>query len=119
MKTPIKTMATILLASTSAKAMDQVVLISSTEIKMFETQNKLAGVSERLMSAGILLPSNRKGIFVLNDARLSQLSDDEIIPVVSGIVKWVTDNKIQLDKKELEKMGLSSQDYKAINRIRE
>lgn len=112
-------MATILLASTSAKAMEQVVLISSAEIKMFETQNKIAGVAERLMSAGILLPSNRKDIFVLNDARLSQLSDDEIIPVVSGMVKWVTDNKIQLDKKEIEKMGLSSQDYSVAGRIRE
>jgi hypothetical protein len=107
----IKTMATILLAATTAKAMDNAVVMTVEDLQQFEQQTgRSANTQKRLLDMGIILSSNKPDIYVFNDAILSKLTDQDVISLVSDLMNWLTKGEVVPKQKQPGKMTPSSQD---------
>ncbi len=112
MKKTAKTLATILLASSAAKALEAPLIVSGNDLKAFGEQKNILNLKQRLLQHGLLVQTNKKDVFIFNDAALSKLSDDKSISVMSDLIKWLTDDSIQIEEKNWKEMTASTQDYK-------
>lgn len=113
MKKTAKTLAMVLLASTSAKALEKPVLISSAELQVFEQKKNLNGLAARLIQNGILVQTNKQNIYILNDMALSNLKDEAVLSIISDLINWVTNSEVQVESKNWKGMTPTTQDYKA------
>jgi hypothetical protein len=102
----------ILLASTAAKAIEQPILITVSELKTFEKTNHLHGFAAQLFVLGLIVQTNKKDIYVFNDVALSKISDESLIRVISNMVSWLTDDKVQIESKDWKNMTPTTQDYR-------
>ena len=112
MKKTAKTLSMILLASTTAKAMDSQILVSADELKFYEQKNNLQGLSVKLFEIGVLVKTNRQEFFIINDLALSKVSDETFLSIVSNLISWLTEGKVNVDPKNWKNMTPSTQDYK-------
>jgi len=112
MKRSLKAIATILVAATNAKALDQAVVMTRADLQKFEVCTGQKGMEQRLMSLGIIISTNKSGVFVLNEAALSRLENEQIIQLISDLVIWLTDESLKPAEKKASQMQPSTQDYK-------
>lgn len=113
MKKTAKTLAMILLASTSAKALENPVLISSSELQVFEQKKNLHGLAARLIQNGILVQTNKQNIYIFNDESLSNIKDETLLSIISDLISWVTNSDVSVESKNWKGMTPTTQDYKA------
>ena len=112
MKKAAKTLATILLASSAAKALEAPLIVSGNDLKSFEARKNILGLKERLLQHGLIIQTNKKDVYILNDTALSKLTDENAIKIMSDLIKWLTDDAMQIEEKNWKDMTTSTQDYK-------
>jgi hypothetical protein len=100
------------LASTTAKAIERPILITTSELKTFEKTNHLNGFVSQLFELGLVVKTNKKDIYIFNDTALSKISDESVIQIISNMVSWLTDDKIQIESKDWKNMTPTTQDYR-------
>ena len=100
------------MASTTAKAIEQPILITASELKTFEKENQLNGFVSQLFELGLIVQTNKRDMYVFNDIVLSKISDESVLQVISNLVSWLTDDKIQIESKDWKNMTPTTQDYR-------
>lgn len=113
MKKTAKTLAMILLASTSAKALENPVVISSADLQVFEQKKSLHGLAARLIQNGVLVQTNKQNIYIFNDVALSNLKDETLVSIISDLISWVANGDVPVESKNWKGMTPTTQDYKA------
>ncbi len=112
MKSSTKKIATILMASIQSAAFAQPILVSSDDLINFEKKAQSAGLSQELLKSNILIPTNKSGILVLNVDAVKKIEDEAALKILSNLVKFVTEGKVDIESKDWKDMTLSTQDYK-------
>lgn len=112
MKKTAKTLATVLLASSAAKALESPLIVSGIELKNYEARKNILGLKERLLQFGLIVQTNKKDIFILNEVAMSNLTDEVAIKIMSGLIEWLTNDAVQVEQKDWKNMTPSTQDYK-------
>lgn len=112
MKKTAKTLAMVLLASTTAKAFETPILVSVKDLKAYEQKNNLKGLTTKLFEMGLIIKTSKSEIFIFNDIALSEIKDEQILSTVSDLINWLTDGVNSLEPKNWKDMTPSTQDYK-------
>ena len=112
MKKATKTLAMVLLASTTANALEKPILVSTSELKIYEEQNSLIGIERKLIESGLLVKTSRKEIYILNEVAVSKLSDESMLSIISNLVEWFTEGEVLVEPKDWKNMTPSTQDFK-------
>ena len=112
MKKATKTLALVLLASTAAKALEKPILVSANELKIFEERKNFFEIERKLFDSGLLVKTNKKEIYILNELAVSKLSDARLLSIISNLVEWVTEGEVSVEPKDWKNMTPSTQDYK-------
>lgn len=111
MKTSIKTITALLLVSTTANALSAPVIVTSSDLIVFEASRRTIGLKERLLRNGILVQTNKKDFYAFNDEKILDLSDRNLISIMADLINWLTNGSVQLDQKNWRKMTPTTQDY--------
>ena len=112
MKKTAKTLAMVLLTSTTAKAFEKPVLVSAMDLKNYEQKNNLIGLTTKLFELGLITKTSKSEIFIFNDVALSKIDDEQILSTISNLIDWLTDGEISVERKNWKDMTPSTQDYK-------
>ena len=111
MKKTANTLAMVLLASATAKAIETPILVSSTDLKTYEQKNNLKGLTTKLFELGLITKTSKSEIFIFNDVAISKIDDEQILSTISNLINWLTDGVISIEPKNWKDMTPSTQDY--------
>lgn len=112
MKKTAKTLAMVLLASTTAKAFETPILVSAVDLKAYEQKNNFKGLTPKLFEMGLITKTSKSEIFIFNDVAISKINDEQVLSTVSSLINWLTDGETSLKQKNWKDMTASTQDYK-------
>ncbi len=112
MKKSVKTIATVIVASIQSAALAQPIVVTAEDLAKFESKTQSLGLSQELIRNNILVQTNRKEVLILNIDAVKKIEDEAALKVLSNLVKFVTEGKVQIESKDWKDMTLSTQDYK-------
>lgn len=112
MKKSAKTIATVVMASIQSAALAQPIVVTTEELTKFENRNQSVGLSQELIKNNILVHTNKNGVLILNMDAVKKIEDENALKVISSLVKFVTDGKVEVESKHWKDMTPSTQDYK-------
>ncbi len=112
MKKTAKTLAMVLLASTTAKAFESPILVSAMDLKNYEQKSSFKDLTPKLFEMGLIAKTSKSEIYIFNDVAISKINDDQVLSTISNLIKWLSESEMSVEQKKWQDMTPSTQDYK-------
>jgi len=87
------------------------ITVTANDLRQYDLEAGQAGLHRRLFDLGLLVTTDKKGIFIWKDVEIAD-SDEASLCLIKDFVKWFTSNRVGWESKEWSEMTLASQDIK-------